>query len=58
MLFLDLKEEKALLHLHNNLSKSNLSLFFLRLITKNNSFVVYEKFIKKGLKTLKIQFIF
>ena len=38
------------MHLHNNLSKSNLSLFFLKLITINNSFVVYEDFIKLGLK--------
>lgn len=44
------KRRKTLLHLHNNLSKSNLSLFFLKLITINNSFVVYEDFIKLGLK--------
>jgi hypothetical protein len=44
------KRRKTFLHLHNNLSKSNLSLFFLKLITTNNSFVVYENFIKLGLK--------
>lgn len=44
------KKRKTLLHLHNNLSLSSLSLFFLKLTTINNSFVVFEKFIKTFLK--------
>ena len=44
------KKRKILLHLHNNLSLSSISLFFFKLITVNNSFIVYEKYIKTGLK--------
>jgi hypothetical protein len=44
------KRRKTLLHLHNNLSLSNLSLFFLKITTINNSFVVFEKFMKTFLK--------
>ena len=44
------KKRKTLLHLHNNLSLSSLSLFFLKLTTINNSFVVFEKFMKTFLK--------
>lgn len=46
------KKRKTLLQLHNNLSLSCISLFFLKLITVNNSFIVFEKYIKGGLKKI------
>ena len=46
------KKRKVLLHVHNNLSLSKLSLIFFKHISKNNTFIVYEGFIKMHLESL------
>jgi hypothetical protein len=47
------KKRKVFLHMHNNLDRSRISLFFLKLISSNTSFIVYEKYIQSYLKKYK-----